>query len=201
MAHLFAHQGQQPRIHPTAYVAPTATLCGDVIVGPNSRVLFGAVITAESGPVQIGAQCIIMEHAVVRGVARHPVHIGQHVLVGPHAHLSGCTVEDDVFIATGSSIFNGAVVGTRSVVRINGIVHVGSRLPASATVPIGWTAVGDPAEVLPPEAHERILALLAERGFSQTVFGLSPSRSMQQLTERYAHGLQSYAAAYPLDNA
>ena len=99
---LLEHQGKRPRIDATAYIAPTATVCDDVTIGAESRVLFGAVHVAEGGPVTIGRCCIVMEQAVVRGTARHPVRLGDHVLVGPHAHLSGCVVEDSVFVATGT---------------------------------------------------------------------------------------------------
>src|SRR5438105_1324698 len=101
---LIEHGGRSPQVHPTAYVAPTAVLCGDVRVGAGSRILFGAILTAEGGPVAIGTRCIVMETAVIRGSKRHPVRIGDHVLVGPRAYLSGCTVEDSVFIATGATV-------------------------------------------------------------------------------------------------
>ena len=61
------HRGERPKVHDGAYVAPNATLCGDVIVGENVRVMFGAVLTAEGGPVDVGANCVVMENAVVRG--------------------------------------------------------------------------------------------------------------------------------------
>jgi carbonic anhydrase/acetyltransferase-like protein (isoleucine patch superfamily) len=60
---LLEHRGQRPRIHPSAYIAPTATVCGDVTIGPECRVLFGAVLTAEGGPITVGGHCIIMENA------------------------------------------------------------------------------------------------------------------------------------------
>ena len=60
------HRLKNPRVSESAYIAPTAVLCGDVTVGSHSRVLFGAVITAEGGPVEIGRNCVIMENAVVR---------------------------------------------------------------------------------------------------------------------------------------
>ena len=56
---LLEHRGKTPRIHPSAYIAPTATICGDVSIGENSRVLFGVVLVAEGGSVEIGANCII----------------------------------------------------------------------------------------------------------------------------------------------
>src|SRR2546428_9723824 len=105
---ILEHGGKRPLFHTSAYVAPNATICGDVTVGAESRVLFGAVLTAESGPVTIGERCIIMENAVIRGVAHHPASLGEHVLVGPHAHLSGCPIEADAFIAPGPALFNAA---------------------------------------------------------------------------------------------
>lgn len=189
---LFEHQGKRPRIAPTAYVAPTATLVGDVRVGAGSSVLFGAVLAAEGGPVRIGRQCVVMENAVLRGLARHPLQIGDHVLVGPHAHLTGCRVESEVFIATGACIFNGAVLERGSVVKVQGIVHIRSRLESNRIVPIGWIALGDPAEILPLHEEVRISEMLRERDFRGTVFGLSKDCTMQQMNERYTASLQRY---------
>jgi carbonic anhydrase/acetyltransferase-like protein (isoleucine patch superfamily) len=70
-------------VAPDAWIAPTAVLSGRVRVGPGSCVLHGAVLTDDGGPVEVGANCVIMEHAVVRGTPRHPVSIGDHVLAGP----------------------------------------------------------------------------------------------------------------------
>ena len=95
---LLDHNGVAPRIHPSARVAPTAVVCGDVTIGPNSSIGFGAVLTAESGPIEIGANCVIMDTAVIRGLNRHPVRIGDNVLVGPRAYLTGCEVADSVFL-------------------------------------------------------------------------------------------------------
>ena len=103
------HNGARPRVAASAYVAPNAVLCGDVEVGPGCRVLFGAVLTAEDGPVRLGEACLVMEQAVLRGRAQHPVWIGDRVLVGPHAHVNGAHVEDEAFIATGASLFPGSV--------------------------------------------------------------------------------------------
>jgi hypothetical protein len=92
-------------VDPTAYVAPTAVLCGDVHLGAESRVLFGAVLTAEDGRIDVGARCVIMENALVRGRASSPVVVGDDVLIGPHVHVNGATVGDGCFLATGSSVF------------------------------------------------------------------------------------------------
>jgi len=185
---LLEHLGKRPTIHESAYVAPTAVMCGDVTVGENSHVLFGAVLVAEGGPVVVGHDCIIMEYAVVRGSRPHPTTLGNHLVVGPHTYLTGCTLEDHVFIATGATIFNGAHLGTRAEVRIGGLVHLETTLPADAVVPIGWIAIGDPAEILPPKDHERIWAIQEPLDFPRTIFGLEPAPEgetiMPELTRR-----------------
>ncbi len=187
------HQGKRPRVAASAYVAPTATLCGDVSIGENSRVLFGAVLTAEGGPVEVGQETVIMENAVIRGSKRHPVRIGNHVLVGPRAYLTGCTVEDDVFLATGATIFNAAHIGAGAEVRINGVVHLRTRLLPGSLVPINWIAVGDPAEILPPGQHDRIWSIQQPLHFPRTVFGLERPPAgvsiMPELTRRYTRAL------------
>jgi carbonic anhydrase/acetyltransferase-like protein (isoleucine patch superfamily) len=201
---LLEHQGQCPHIHESAYVAPTAVVCGDVTIGENSRVLFGAVLVAEGGPVAIGAQCIIMENAVIRGTPRHPTRIGDHVLVGPRAYLTGCTVEDNAFLATGATIFNAARIGTRAEVRINGVVHLKTVIPPDTVVPIGWIAVGDPAQILPPNDHDRIWAVQEPLDFPGTVFGLPRAPAgetiMPEMTRRYTRALARHQGDVLLDD-
>jgi carbonic anhydrase/acetyltransferase-like protein (isoleucine patch superfamily) len=169
---LLEHRGRSPQVDPSAYVAPTAVLCGDVRIGPDARVLFGAVLTAEDGTIEVGARCAIMENALVRGRARHPTTIGDDVLIGPHAHVNGTVIEAGCFIATGAALFPGARVGSGSEVRIHGVVQVNTVLEPGSTVPIGWVAVGDPAQILPPDRHEDIWAIQRELDFPGTVYGI-----------------------------
>ena len=186
---ILEHEGARPRIHPSAYVAPTAVICGDVRIGPDARVLFGAVLTAEGGPVEVGPTTIVMEHALIRGRAGHAARLGRHVIVGPHAHVNGAEVGDHAFLATGVAIFPGARLGPRTEVRIGGVVHVGSTLPPDGLVPIGWIAVGDPAEILPPQEHERIWAIQRPLDFPGRVLGVQrgdPEEMMEAATRRYA---------------
>jgi carbonic anhydrase/acetyltransferase-like protein (isoleucine patch superfamily) len=166
------HRGSVPQVDPSAYVAPTAVLCGAVRVGPDARVLFGAVLTAEDGEISLGARSIVMENAVIRGRARHPVVIGDDVLVGPHAHVNGAWVGDGCFLATGVSLFPGCVAGEGSEIRVGGVVHVNTVLPPGTTVPIGWVAVGDPAKIYPPGQHEQIWAIQEPLDFPGTVYGV-----------------------------
>ncbi len=190
---LIEHAGNSPRIDPTAWVAPTATIAGDVEVGPDSRVLFGAVLTADGGPVRIGARCVVMENAVLRGTRKHPLTVGDRVLVGPRAYLSGCTVEDEAFLATGTAVFNGARIGRRAEVRVNGTVHLRTVLAQGEVVPIGWVAVGDPARILPPERHDAIWAIQEPLDFPREIFGVERSPGMMaEIMDRYTRGLRSH---------
>ena len=184
---LIEHEGARPQVAESAYVAPTAVLSGDVRIGEDARILFGAVLTAEGGSVTVGARSIVMENALVRGRRDHPARIGAHVLVGPHAHLNGATVEDEVFLATGVSAFPGAHIGQGSEVRINGVVHVNSRLAPGTTVPIGWIAAGDPAELFAPERHEELWAVQEPLDFPGTIFGLPRDEAtMERVARRYS---------------
>lgn len=184
---IMTHLGKTPRVDPSATVAPNAVLCGDVTVGPNTRILFGAQVIAEGGAIAIGRECIVMENAVLRSSALHSLSIGNNCLVGPHAHVVGCTVEDEVFIATGASVFHAAHVGKGSEVRINGIVHLRTRLDPGATVPIGWVAVGDPAQILPANRHDDIWTLQKPLNFPQTVYGIAREEAdMVKITRKLA---------------
>jgi carbonic anhydrase/acetyltransferase-like protein (isoleucine patch superfamily) len=188
---LIEHDGARPRIDPSAYVAPNAVLCGDVEVGRDCRILFGAVLTAEDGPVRLGERCIVMENAVLRGRAGHPVQLGDRVLIGPHAHVNGAQIGDEAFVATGASLFPGSRLGAGAEIRINGVLHVNSTLPDGAELPIGWIAVGDPAQMFAPKSHDEIWAIQRTLDFAGTVAGVDTSAlagesAMSALMSKYA---------------
>jgi carbonic anhydrase/acetyltransferase-like protein (isoleucine patch superfamily) len=188
---LIEHEGRAPQVDPSAWVAPTAVLSGDVRVGPDCRILFGAVLSDEGGPVEVAERAIVMENALIRGRAGHTTRIGRNVIVGPHAHVNGADVGDDAFLATGAALFPGARIGAGAEVRIHGVVHVNSVLPAGGLVPIGWVAVGDPAEVLPPGRHDDIWAIQEGLDFPGTVFGLP-----RDTPDLQAHVARRYAELF-----
>jgi gamma-carbonic anhydrase len=178
------HRGKRPAIDPEAYVAPTAVVCGDVHVRAGVRILFGAVLTAEDGRVEVGERCVVMENALVRGRREHPALLGDDVLVGPHAHVNGALVADGCFLATGSSLFPGARLGANCEVRVGAVVHVNSALPEGTVVPIGWVAVGDPAKLFSPDRHEDIWAIQEGLDFPQTVYGVPRGTDATTLMRR-----------------
>ncbi|WNO70802.1 MULTISPECIES: gamma carbonic anhydrase family protein [unclassified Streptomyces] len=181
---LYEHRGRRPVVPESAYVAPSAVLCGAVVLGERARVLHGAVLTAEDGDVRIGADVVVMENALVRGRAEHPAVIGDAVLIGPHAHINGAVVEDEVFVATGVSMFPGSVAGAGSELRINSVLQVNSRLLPATVLPIGWIAVGDPAELFSPDRHDELWEVQRGLDFPGTVYGLPRGTSMREVMAR-----------------
>jgi gamma-carbonic anhydrase len=183
---LIEHRGARPVVPASAYVAPTAVLCGDVALGERARVLHGAVLTAEDGEVRVGADVVVMENALVRGRARHAARIGDAVLVGPHAHVNGATLAAEVFVATGASVFPGAVVGVGAELRINSVVQVNTRVSPGAVVPVGWVAVGDPAQLFSPDRHDELWEVQRGLDFPGTVYGVARGTPMREVMARQA---------------
>ncbi len=171
-------------IDSTASVAPSAVLTGDVTIGPNSRILHGAVLNGDLGPIRVGTDVVVMEHALLRGRADHPLQLGDAILVGPHTHLNGTRVGDEVFIATGASLFPGSEIGKRCELRINSVVHVNSQLEPDTVVPIGWIAAGRPAELFSPDRHEELWQVQEPLDFPGTVYGVQRGTSMREIMRR-----------------
>jgi carbonic anhydrase/acetyltransferase-like protein (isoleucine patch superfamily) len=82
---LIEHRGITPSVAESAYVAPTAVLCGDVEIGDDCRIMFGAALVAEDAPVRIGPRTVIMENAIIRAWPQLPVAIASDVMIGPGA--------------------------------------------------------------------------------------------------------------------
>lgn len=198
---LFRHKGLSPVVEAGAWVAPDATLCGDVTVATGARVLHGARLVAEGGRIRIGLNCIVFENAVIRSTARFDCRIGDHCLIGPHAHVVGATLDEQVFVATGGSVLHGARIGKGAEVRVGAIVHLRTVLGEGDTVPIGWVAVGDPAAILPPDRHDEIWALQKPLDFPGAVYGQDRSTPnlMIAITRGLSDALGSHEADEPLD--
>jgi carbonic anhydrase/acetyltransferase-like protein (isoleucine patch superfamily) len=150
-------------------------LVGDVRVGPDCRVLYGAVVDSEGSHVAIGATTIVNENAVIRatsvGESDRPVVVGDHVLIGPHATALGCRIGSCAYVATGATVLHGAVVGAGANVAVGALVHANSVVPDEFFVPPNTVAVGDPLEVFPP-GDERVGAAIKAVGFAESAFGV-----------------------------
>ncbi len=192
---ILSHNGVSPQIHPAAWVAPNAVICGNVTLDSGCRIMYGTQVIAENGSISIGSECIVMENAVLRSSTRHSLKIGNNCLIGPNTHVVGCTIEDGVFIATGAAVFHSSHLGRGCEVRINGVVHIKTHLAAGETVPIGWIAVGNPAQILPPTEHERIWQVQKPLNFPHTVYGIERTDvTMKKITSQLSKALGSHAS-------
>jgi carbonic anhydrase/acetyltransferase-like protein (isoleucine patch superfamily) len=107
---------------------------GDVTLGQDSSVWYGAVLRGDMAPIVIGAQSNIQDGTIVHVDEGVPCHVGQRVGVGHRVVLHGCTIEDDCLIAMGSILLNGVVIGSGSVVAAGAVVPEGMRVPARSLV-------------------------------------------------------------------
>jgi carbonic anhydrase/acetyltransferase-like protein (isoleucine patch superfamily) len=123
-----------PSIHPTAFIALTAAVMGDVTLGKEASVWYGAVLRGDMAPIVIGAQSNVQDGTVVHVDDDAPCHVGQRVGIGHRVILHGCTVEDDCLIAMGSVLLNGVVIGSGSVVAAGAVVPEGMRVPPGSLV-------------------------------------------------------------------
>lgn len=168
------HRGHEPRVHPTAYIAPTATLVGDVRVGPRARVMYGAVLDAEGSRIEVGEAAVICENAVLRGsavVGDQPVLVGDHVFVGPQATLLGCEVGRCVYVATAATVLQGAQLGPGSVVAVGALVHARTIVPDEFFVPPHTVALDTPMRLLAP-GDAGLAEAVSRVGFAQVAFGV-----------------------------
>jgi carbonic anhydrase/acetyltransferase-like protein (isoleucine patch superfamily) len=173
---LIRHRDRDPSVHPSSFVAPTAALVGDVTIGPRARVMFGAVLDSEAASVEVGECTVVCENAVLRATKTeavdHPVFVGDHVMVGPHATLLGCRIERTAYIATGAPILHGARVGVGAVVGVGALVHAGTPLLDGYFVPPNMVALGNPVEIRGLDDPAALARAVKEVGFLGKAFGL-----------------------------
>ena len=170
------HRGFEPSVDPSAFVAPTAALVGRVRVGPRSRIMYGAVLDSEASNVEVGECTVICENAVLRattaGRGDHPVSVGDHVFISPHATLLGCTVESFSYIATGATVLQGAVIRSGVAIAVGAVVHAQTVVPGEFFVPPNTIAVGDPVRIYSPDEKESLAEAIRAVGFARQAFGV-----------------------------
>jgi carbonic anhydrase/acetyltransferase-like protein (isoleucine patch superfamily) len=134
-------EGNEPRIADDAFVAPNATLIGQVVLEPESSVWFGAVLRGDFDLIVVGAGSCVQDNAVVHTAHGLPTIIGANVTVGHAAMLEGCVVEEGALISMGAIVLQGARVGAGAMVAAGSVVREGQEIPAGAL------AAGVPAVV------------------------------------------------------
>ncbi len=133
---------KKPRIHSTAFIAPNATIIGDVAIGPRTSVWPGAVLRGDYGYIRVGANCSIQDNVVVHCSAGNPGIVGNGVTVAHNTIVHACRIGDECLIGAGAIIFDGAKIGKHSIIGIGSIVLGGRTIPARSV------AVGMPAKVI-----------------------------------------------------
>jgi len=127
-------RGHRPEVDSEAWVAPNATLIGQVTLAARASVWYSATLRAEAEPIVIGAGTNIQDGVTVHVDPEYPVRVGAGVSVGHNAVLHGCTIEDGALIGMGAIVLNGAVVGADSLVAAGALVLQGAVIPARSLV-------------------------------------------------------------------
>ena len=134
--------GKQPAVPAEAWVAPSADLIGEVVLGAGASVWFGAVVRADNTPIVVGDRSNVQEGAMLHSDPGAPCTVGQGCTVGRHALLHGCALGDHVLVGMGATVLNRAVIGD------NCLIGAGALVTEGKTFPPGSLIVGAPAKVV-----------------------------------------------------
>jgi carbonic anhydrase/acetyltransferase-like protein (isoleucine patch superfamily) len=139
---LYAFRGKSPQVHPSAFVAPTAVLIGDVILHEDSSVWFGTVLRGDMARIEIGARSNVQDNTTIHTDENEPTLVGEDVTIGHNALVHSSVIEKNVLIGQASVLVGGCVIGTGT------IVGAGAVVAAKMTVPPRSLVVGIPAKVV-----------------------------------------------------
>ena len=140
LAIIRAYNGVLPEIDPTAFVAETAALIGEVRVGPGSSIWYSATLRGDVNSITVGARTSVQDGCVLHCEPDAPCMVGDDVTVGHNVTLHGCTVGNGAVIGIGASVLNRAIIGEGAVVAAGALVKEGG------VVPPGMIAMGVPAK-------------------------------------------------------
>jgi len=143
---LFAFEGKAPRVHASAFIAPTATLVGDVIVEENASVWYNAVIRADFQPIVIRRGANVQDCSVIHVTPVGGVEVGPGATVGHLCLVHAATLGEECLVGNGSTVLDGARIGVRAMVGAGSLVTPGTEIPD------GMLAVGAPCQVRGPLA-------------------------------------------------
>jgi carbonic anhydrase/acetyltransferase-like protein (isoleucine patch superfamily) len=141
---IIEYRGRAPKIDPTAFIAPTAVIIGDVEVGAESSIWFGAVLRGDNGPIRIGARTSIQDNAVVHVSEHGQTIVEDDVTVGHCAVMEDCRIKRRALIGSNAVVLGGATVGEGSLIAAGSVVGERSQIPD------GVLAAGAPAKVKKP---------------------------------------------------
>lgn len=148
MANIYKVGDIAPQIHPSAYIAPNATLIGNVVVEANASIWFNVVIRADNDLIVIGEGSNIQDGTVIHTDTGYPLRIGKNVSIGHMVMLHGCTIKDNVIVGVGSTILNG------SVIEENTLVAAGALITENRAFEPGSQLMGAPVKEAKPLAEK-----------------------------------------------
>jgi carbonic anhydrase/acetyltransferase-like protein (isoleucine patch superfamily) len=131
---LYALNGKEPRVADDVFVAPNATLIGDVVLESNASVWFGAVLRGDFDRIVVGEGSCLQDNVVVHTAEGLPTIVGANVAIGHAAMLEGCVVDDGALISMGAIVLQGAHVGAGSLVAAGSVVREGQEIPPGVVV-------------------------------------------------------------------
>lgn len=138
---IYPFQGTRPRIHRSAWIAPNATIIGDVEIGPDSSVFYGCVLRGDVGPIRIGSRCNIQDNSVIHVEREAPCVLEDDVTVGHMAMLHGTHVGAGSLVGMSATLLSRSTIGTGSLIAAGALVREGADIPARSL------AAGVPASV------------------------------------------------------
>jgi carbonic anhydrase/acetyltransferase-like protein (isoleucine patch superfamily) len=158
---LLPHGDTSPQIAQSAWVAPGAYVIGDVRLGEESSVWYGAVLRGDTEPIRIGARTNVQDGCVLHADPGYPTIVGEGCVVGHNAVVHGCEIEESCLVGMGATILNGAKIGDGSVVAAGAVVPEGREFPPRSLV------IGVPAKRVDGVGEEQAADI--ERGASEYV--------------------------------
>jgi carbonic anhydrase/acetyltransferase-like protein (isoleucine patch superfamily) len=139
---LFAFEGREPKVSPEAWIAPTATLVGDVLVEAEASIWYGAVLRADFGPIVVRRGANIQDGSVLHGGGDPVTEVGEGATIGHLCVVHGAVVGEEALVGNGATVLDGVTVGRRA------LVAAGCTVPPGMTIPDGMLAVGVPAKIV-----------------------------------------------------
>lgn len=155
---IFFYQGSKPRIAESVFIAPTATVIGNVEIGADSSVWFGTVLRGDVNSIRIGKRTNIQDLSVVHVNSEESprpstIVIGDHVTVGHQVLLHGCHIADECLIGMGSILMDDVVVEK------NSMIGAGSLLTTGTVIPAGYLVMGRPAKMVRKLTEQEIVGI------------------------------------------
>jgi carbonic anhydrase/acetyltransferase-like protein (isoleucine patch superfamily) len=147
---IYAIDDKEPRFGRSGWIAPSATVIGDVVLGEDVSVWWGAVLRGDNDRIEIGNGSNVQDNAVLHTDPGHPISIGTDVTVGHMVMLHGCTIGDGSLIGIGSVILNDVRIGRNCLIGAN------SFLPEGKEIPDGSVVFGAPGRVVKSVTAEHL---------------------------------------------